>query len=124
LVTDAWRESPPQSTSTSLVASKPIRGKRAVNGSAPGEVTTTTRSISGLARNACTVCHSIGRPAINWYCLGKSPPARVPVPAEGISAKRRRPAGEETGMGSVKVSVGAALRKNWPPASTRLARIL
>jgi transcription-repair coupling factor (superfamily II helicase) len=32
---------------------------------------------------------SIGRPATVWYCFWMGPPARLPVPAQGIRAKRR-----------------------------------
>jgi transcription-repair coupling factor (superfamily II helicase) len=61
---------------------------------------------------AASAYQSIGRPATVWYCFWMGPPARLPVPAQGIRAKRRsdtdlremeyrKPAGKPAGVHSI-----------------------
>jgi hypothetical protein len=57
--------------------------------SSPADTTTSTRAMRGTAVNAASVWRTIGAPASVWYCLGCAVPARVPVPAQGTSARQR-----------------------------------
>ena len=56
----------------------------------PGATTTSVRGDArARAAKAASVCQTIGWPATRSYCLGPAVPARLPVPAQGISAKKR-----------------------------------
>jgi len=51
-----------------------------------GATTTATPANSGTARKARKVWSMIRDPASTSYCLGRSSPERLPLPAQGISA--------------------------------------
>ena len=55
----------------------------------PCATTTSVLAMRLTAAKAARVCITIGRPPIGSYCLGPLVPARLPWPAQGISAKKR-----------------------------------
>ena len=57
----------------------------------------TTGPIIGCCAKAASVWVSRGRPARSWYCFGRSPPARSPLPAATRMRAARPSAGSDMG---------------------------
>ena len=92
---EGWHEETQAADARVAATSNELCGSASKNRS-PGATTTSVLDSCATFEKAANVCSTMAWPAITWYCLAPGDVARLPCPAQGISAKKRASKGGST----------------------------